>query len=138
MTSALVTGSPLAVSVPVALNDTAAQWAAKVRAALADNGSVSRSILKSFLIHDLLFSQAICLFRGERTCCWFFPGGCGGHPPGKSTGPSGTCVPLVTNRGTCVPLVTNKQQGLPRTSNTQERGLLHFDVRCWMFDVERS
>ena len=41
VTSALVAGSPLAVAVAVALNDTASQWAAKVRTALANNAAIA-------------------------------------------------------------------------------------------------
>jgi hypothetical protein len=41
VTSAGMSGSPLTVSVPVALNDTAAQWAAKVRTALAANTTIA-------------------------------------------------------------------------------------------------
>jgi len=40
-TAAGLTGSPLTVSVPVALSDTAAQWAEKVRVALAANTAIS-------------------------------------------------------------------------------------------------
>jgi hypothetical protein len=41
ITSTGMTGSPLTLNVPVALNDTAAQWAAKVRTALAANATIA-------------------------------------------------------------------------------------------------
>lgn len=41
VTAAGMTGSPKTISVPVALNDTAAQWAAKVRTALAADTAVA-------------------------------------------------------------------------------------------------
>jgi hypothetical protein len=41
VTAAGVTGSPITLSVAAALNDTAAQWAAKVRAALAANEAIA-------------------------------------------------------------------------------------------------
>jgi len=41
VTSALVTGSPLAISVAVALDDTATLWAAKCRTALAANAAIA-------------------------------------------------------------------------------------------------
>jgi hypothetical protein len=41
VTATGMTGSPLTLNVPVALNDTAAQWAAKVRTALAANVTIA-------------------------------------------------------------------------------------------------
>lgn len=41
VTGAGIAGSPLTIAVPVALSDTASQWAAKVRTALAANAAVS-------------------------------------------------------------------------------------------------
>jgi hypothetical protein len=41
VTSAILAGSPLAVSVAVALNDTAATWAGKVRTALGENEAIA-------------------------------------------------------------------------------------------------
>jgi hypothetical protein len=41
VTSGALTGSPLAISVPVALSDTAATWAGKVRTALAANAAIA-------------------------------------------------------------------------------------------------
>jgi hypothetical protein len=42
VTSTGMAGSPLTLNVPVALNDTAAQWAAKVRTALAANVTIAQ------------------------------------------------------------------------------------------------
>jgi hypothetical protein len=42
VTSTGMAGSPLTLNVPVALNDTAAQWAAKVRTALAANATIAQ------------------------------------------------------------------------------------------------
>ena len=41
VTSAGMTGSPLAVTVPILINDTAATWAGKVRTALAANATIA-------------------------------------------------------------------------------------------------
>lgn len=85
LTSALVTGSPLAITVPVALNDTAAIVAGKAAVVLNANAAVSAHFTASVNVADLILTAKKSAANDATLNIAYTNGTCTGLTPDASS-----------------------------------------------------